>query len=118
MSTERPPTTSPLQVPSSAIFSNFVVIALWFCGIITDIIDISISLYILACQHIIVAFCSLTCIVIHMTIKKPRILLTVDEKLIERIDDFRFGNRINSRSEAIRRLIIEALKKYEKKSKG
>ena len=53
-----------------------------------------------------------------MPTQKPRILLTVDDKLIERIDDFRFENRINSRSEAIRRLIDEALKKYEKKAKG
>jgi metal-responsive CopG/Arc/MetJ family transcriptional regulator len=39
----------------------------------------------------------------------------MDDDLLERIDDFRFDNRINSRSEAIRRLINEALKKYEKK---
>jgi hypothetical protein len=48
---------------------------------------------------------------------KPRILLTVDKDLLERIDDFRFENRINSRSEAIRRLIKESLKKYGKKDK-
>jgi metal-responsive CopG/Arc/MetJ family transcriptional regulator len=48
---------------------------------------------------------------------KPRILITMDESLLERIDDFRFDNRISTRSEAIRRLIDEALKKYEKKSK-
>ena len=52
-----------------------------------------------------------------MPTQKPRILITIDDKLIERIDDFRFENRINSRSEAIRRLINEALKKYEKKTK-
>jgi metal-responsive CopG/Arc/MetJ family transcriptional regulator len=51
-----------------------------------------------------------------MATKKPRILLTVDDTLIKRIDDFRFENRVNSRSEAIRRLIKEALNKYEKKS--
>jgi metal-responsive CopG/Arc/MetJ family transcriptional regulator len=50
-----------------------------------------------------------------MPTEKPRILLTLDEKLIRRIDDFRFDNRINARSEAIRRLIEESLKKYEKK---
>ena len=54
---------------------------------------------------------------ILMPTKKPRILLTVDDKLIKRIDDFRFENRINSRSEAIRKLIKESLKKYEKKTK-
>jgi metal-responsive CopG/Arc/MetJ family transcriptional regulator len=52
-----------------------------------------------------------------MVTKKPRILLTVDEKLLNRVDDFRFENRINTRSEAIRRLLEEALKKYEKTKK-
>lgn len=52
-----------------------------------------------------------------MPSQKPKILLIVDDDLIKRIDDFRFENRINSRSEAIRRLIKESLKKYEKKSK-
>lgn len=41
----------------------------------------------------------------------------MDESLLNRIDDFRFENRINSKSEAIRRLLDEALKKYEKKTK-
>ena len=52
-----------------------------------------------------------------MPTNKPKLLLIVDEKLLERIDDFRFENRINTRSEAIRRLIDESLKKYEKKAK-
>jgi len=52
-----------------------------------------------------------------MPSNKPKVLLIVDEDLLRRIDDFRFGNRINTRSEAIRRLIVEALKKHEKKSK-
>lgn len=46
---------------------------------------------------------------------KPKILLLIDENLLKRVDDFRFDNRINTRSEAIRRLIEESLKKYEKK---
>jgi metal-responsive CopG/Arc/MetJ family transcriptional regulator len=33
------------------------------------------------------------------------------------LDDFRYENRIPSRSEAIRRLLDEALKKYEKPKK-
>ena len=49
-----------------------------------------------------------------MPSKKPKILLSLDDELIERIDNFRFGRRIDSRSEAVRRLIDEALKKYEK----
>ena len=52
-----------------------------------------------------------------MTTDKPRILLTIEKDLLERIDDFRFENRIHSRSEAIRRLIDESLKKYENKPK-
>ncbi|MDY6987947.1 MAG: ribbon-helix-helix domain-containing protein [Thermodesulfobacteriota bacterium] len=52
-----------------------------------------------------------------MATEKPRILITVDEDFLKRIDDFRFDNRINTRSEAVRRLIDEALKRYEKKAK-
>ena len=52
-----------------------------------------------------------------MPTEKPKIIFVADDNLLERLDDFRFGNRINSRSEAIRRLIKEALKKYEKKTK-
>ena len=49
-----------------------------------------------------------------MATEKPKIIFVADKELIERLDDFRFDNRINSRSEAIRRLLEEALKKYEK----
>ena len=52
-----------------------------------------------------------------MPTMKHKVLITMDDELLERVDDFRFDNRINSRSEAIRRLINEALKKYEKKTK-
>ena len=52
-----------------------------------------------------------------MPTEKPKIIFVADNDLIERLDDFRFENRINSRSEAIRRLIDEALQKYEKKAK-
>jgi len=52
-----------------------------------------------------------------MPTEKPKIIFVADNDLIDRLDDFRFENRINSRSEAIRRLIDEALQKYEKKSK-
>ena len=50
-----------------------------------------------------------------MPTESPKIIFVADEKLIERLDDFQFGNRIRNRSEAIRRLLDEALKKYEKK---
>jgi metal-responsive CopG/Arc/MetJ family transcriptional regulator len=52
-----------------------------------------------------------------MATKKPRILITLDDQLLENIDDFRYKNRIPSRTEAIRRLLGEALKKYKKKPK-
>jgi metal-responsive CopG/Arc/MetJ family transcriptional regulator len=52
-----------------------------------------------------------------MPTEKPKIIFVADDNLLKRLDDFRFENRINSRSEAIRRLINEALKKYEKKTK-
>jgi metal-responsive CopG/Arc/MetJ family transcriptional regulator len=50
-----------------------------------------------------------------MTTDKPKILFVIDEDLLQRLEDYRFDNRINSRAEAIRRLLDEALKKYEKK---
>ena len=50
-----------------------------------------------------------------MPTKKPQILLTLDEELLERIEDYRYGNRIPTRTEAIRRLLKEALKLDERK---
>ena len=52
-----------------------------------------------------------------MSSNKPKILLLIEEELLKRIDDFRFENRIDSRSEAMRQLIKEALERYEKKRK-
>jgi metal-responsive CopG/Arc/MetJ family transcriptional regulator len=52
-----------------------------------------------------------------MPTEKPKIIFVADDDLLNRLDDFRFDNRINTRSEAIRRLLDEALKKHEKKSK-
>jgi hypothetical protein len=82
-----------------------------------DIGDITNILYITACQDIFIDFFYVALYTTHMPTDKPRILLTVDEDLLERIDDFRFENRINTRSEAMRRLLEEALKKYEKSKK-
>jgi metal-responsive CopG/Arc/MetJ family transcriptional regulator len=48
-----------------------------------------------------------------MPTEKPRILITIEDDLLEKINDFRFDNRINSRSEAIHRLIEEGLKASE-----
>ncbi len=52
-----------------------------------------------------------------MPTEKPKIIFVADDDLIKRLDDYRFENRINSRSEAIHRLLEESLKKYEKQSK-
>ncbi|HPJ97509.1 MAG TPA: ribbon-helix-helix protein, CopG family [Syntrophales bacterium] len=49
-----------------------------------------------------------------MPTEKPKILITLEDDLLTRIDDFRFENRINSRSEAIRRLIEKGLSSPEK----
>lgn len=51
-----------------------------------------------------------------MTTQKPQILLTVADDLLKRIDDYRFDNRIVSRSETIRQLIEAGL--VASKTKG
>jgi metal-responsive CopG/Arc/MetJ family transcriptional regulator len=51
-----------------------------------------------------------------MSTELPKIIFHLDESLLKRLDDFRFKHRINFRSAAIRRLLEEALKKYEKRS--
>lgn len=51
--------------------------------------------------------------ILFMPTDKPKIILVMEDDLLTRIDDFRFENRINSRSEAIRRLIEEGLKASE-----
>jgi hypothetical protein len=50
-----------------------------------------------------------------MTTDKPKILFVADDELLRRIDDFRFGNRISTRAEAIRMLLDRALKQFEGK---
>jgi len=49
-----------------------------------------------------------------MPTEKPKIIFVADEKLLERLDDYRFENRIKTQSETIRRLLDKALKQYEK----
>ena len=57
------------------------------------------------------------CYLRPMPTDKPKIIFVADEKLLKRLIDYRFSERIESKSEAIRRLLDEALKKYEKKRK-
>jgi metal-responsive CopG/Arc/MetJ family transcriptional regulator len=52
-----------------------------------------------------------------MPTEKPKILITFDDDLLKRIDDYRFENRCSSRSEAIRRLIEEGIRRIPKKEK-
>lgn len=42
-------------------------------------------------------------------LKSERLQIVVEPSVIDRIDDFRFGHRIGSRSEATRRLLIKGL---------
>jgi len=53
-----------------------------------------------------------------MPTEKPKIIFVAERELLNRIDDYRFEHRINSRSEAIRKLIEEALKKNNCKPKN
>ena len=48
-----------------------------------------------------------------MPAEKQKILITFEDDFLKRIDDFRFENRIKSRSEAIRQLINVGLKAVE-----
>jgi metal-responsive CopG/Arc/MetJ family transcriptional regulator len=52
-----------------------------------------------------------------MTTKKTVMTFVVEKELLERINDYRFNNRIETKSEAIRLLVEKGLKEYEKKPK-
>lgn len=52
-----------------------------------------------------------------MPSEKKILTFVVEDDLLKRLEDFRFENRITSMSEAIRRLIEEALTKYEGRQK-
>ncbi len=52
-----------------------------------------------------------------MPTEKPILTFAVDEDLMERINDFRFDNRIETRSEAIRMLVEKGLEDYKKRKK-
>jgi metal-responsive CopG/Arc/MetJ family transcriptional regulator len=49
-----------------------------------------------------------------MPTKKDILTFAVDKELLKQLEDFRKENHIWTRSEAIRRLLHEALKKYKK----
>jgi metal-responsive CopG/Arc/MetJ family transcriptional regulator len=52
-----------------------------------------------------------------MPTEKPILTFAVEEDLMERINDFRFDNRIETRSEAIRMLVEKGLEDYEKRKR-
>jgi len=52
-----------------------------------------------------------------MSPAKHKILLLLEDDLLKRVDDFRFENRINSRSEALRQLIEKGLDSSSPKKK-
>lgn len=56
-----------------------------------------------------------------MPTDKPRYCITVDDETLKEIDDFRFGNRFNSRSQATLELIrlgLAAFKERDKEQKS
>jgi hypothetical protein len=52
-----------------------------------------------------------------MPTEKPILTFAVDPELLERINDFRFDNRIETKSEAIRILIEKGLKEQKQKKR-
>ena len=49
-----------------------------------------------------------------MATKKPTITMVFTEDLLKRVDDYRYGNRIPTRTEAIRQLLEKGLKEIKK----
>jgi len=49
-----------------------------------------------------------------MATKKPIVTMVFDEELLERVDDYRYGNRIPTRTEAIRQILEKGLKEIKK----
>ena len=52
-----------------------------------------------------------------MPTEKPILTFAVDPELLERINDFRFENRIETKSQAIRILVEKGLRDQEKKKR-
>jgi len=48
-----------------------------------------------------------------MPTQRPILTFAADQKLLTRINDYRFENRIETRSEAIRLLVEKGLEKYK-----
>ena len=52
-----------------------------------------------------------------MPTEKPRFTISLDEELLQKIDDFRFENRYANRTQATLELIRIGLESLEKKNK-
>lgn len=48
--------------------------------------------------------------------KDQKLLLMISQELLDKIDDYRFKNRINSKAEAVRQLIEKALSTSKKET--
>jgi len=48
---------------------------------------------------------------------KFKVLISFQGDLLKKVDDYRYDNHIPSRSEAVRRLLEEALSKYDTQEK-
>lgn len=56
-----------------------------------------------------------------MPTEKPRYCITVDDQMLQEIDDFRFNNRYNSRSQATLELIrlgLQVIREREEAKKA
>ncbi|WP_374187482.1 ribbon-helix-helix domain-containing protein [Priestia aryabhattai] len=49
-----------------------------------------------------------------MPTKKPIISVVLDEEMLKKVDDFQFGNRIQSRSKALNEIIRKGMEQLEK----
>jgi len=52
-----------------------------------------------------------------MPTKQPVVTMIFPEELLKRVEDYRYENRIPSRTEAIRQLLEKGLKQYDKENK-
>jgi metal-responsive CopG/Arc/MetJ family transcriptional regulator len=52
-----------------------------------------------------------------MPTKQPVVTMIFPKELLERVEDYRYENRIPSRTEALRQLLEKGLKQYEKTKK-
>lgn len=51
-------------------------------------------------------------------LKSERLQIVVEPSVLDRIDDYRFGSRIGSRSEATRRLLLSGLEVENQKAEA